>query len=496
MHELLLTGENLKIEDVVRVARPPYLKVNLAQNARNRIKESHKRLKNLLKSKDPIYGLNTGVGSLLTARIPQDKLEDLQKNLVLSHAAGVGEYLPEEVVRAAVLLRINTFAKGYSGVREEVIDLLIELLNKRITPLVPSYGSVGASGDLAPLAHIANVIADTGVDSYVLYNGKKESGDEVFRKLGLKRIKLAPKEGLALTNGTQISTSIATLSIYDANKLLNNAINVAALTLQALCANPTPCCEELQRVRPHKGQSKIAKKLSELLKNSKLVSSSLVQDAYSLRCIPVVYGSVLDTIEFVRQVVEIECNSATDNPLIFEEKAYSGCNFHGQPIAFCMDYLGIAITTLGVMSERRIARLLDRHLNKGLPPFLASDPGIESGLMLLQYTAASLVAENRILCSPASVQSIPTCENQEDFVSMSHEAGLKLRKILENTNYIFAIEAICAMQAVRLRQGEDKLSPQTYEFYKNLQNKVALIEKDRPLSEDVEKIKNLFQELE
>ena len=442
-----IDGNNLTIENVVKIARFGE-KVEIDDQSLKKVKEGRKRLEKLFKSGEVIYGINTGLGDLVKVRIDNNKIRELQENLIRSHASGVGKYLDDEIVRGAMLVRANTLLRGYSGVREEVVKKLIKFLNRGITPLVPEMGSVGASGDLAPLAYIA--LALTG-QWKVKYRGEIVDSSVAMSKEEIKPLKLVEKEGLALLNGTAMMSSIAAIAIYDSYQMMKNALISSSMSFEALKATDIALDERIMLVRPHPGQIKVAKILRELLKDSKIVKEARgekVQDAYTLRCIPQVYGAVLDAMDFVRRIVEREINSTTDNPLIFDEPI-SGCNFHGEPIALAMDYLAIALTDLGNMIERRIARLIDSKLSN-LPHFLIENSGLNSGLMIPQYTAAALCNRNKILAYPASADSIPTSANQEDHVSMGMNSAVKLKEIVENLKYIVAIEFLCANQALHL----------------------------------------------
>ncbi len=442
---VLIDGENLKIEDVVKVARSGE-RVEIDEKAVLKVERSRKIVEEALEGDRVVYGVNTGLGELVRVIIPRDKVRELQVNLVRSHASGVGNALSEDVVRAAMLIRANSLLKGYSGVRIDVIKLLVDMINAHITPIVPMYGSVGASGDLAPLAHIALAMIGEGK---VIYRGELMNGKEALQKAGLKPVELREREGLALLNGTAVMAAYASLAIHDSYEIVKNAIISAAMGFEALKGTDGALDERIMLARPHPGQIKIAEILRNILKGSKIIErarNEKVQDAYTLRCIPQVYGAVLDTITYAQEVVEREINSATDNPLIFDEPI-SGGNFHGEPIALVMDFLSIALTDLGNMVERRIARLVDSKLSH-LPPFLIEESGTNSGLMIPQYTAAAICNRNKILAHPASVDSIPTSANQEDHVSMGMNSAQKLREIVENVKYIVAIEYLCANQAL------------------------------------------------
>ena len=501
MHEVLIDGETLTIENIVKVAREN-AKVVIPEKVKKRIRKSREVLENLIKKGQVIYGVNTGFGALSNVTIPSQFLKQLQVNLIRSHSAGVGESLSTDVVRALMLLRANTLAKGYSGVRLETLEAIVEMLNKGVHPMIPSKGSVGASGDLAPLSHMVLVLIGEGKAEY---KGEIMSGREAMKKAGIKPVELEVKEGIALNNGTQLMSAIAALTVHDAENLIKTAEITAALTLEALLGFYDAFDEKIQKVRPHKGQATTAENIRALVDGSQLVQTGAQameklhrpHDAYSLRCIPQVLGAARDAIEYARKVVEIEINSATDNPLVFPEEAMclSGGNFHGQPISLAMDFLGIALAMVGNISERRITRLMDERLNNGLPAFLIppeAKKGVSSGLMTVQYTAAALASENKILAHPACVDSIPTSANFEDFVSMGVAAAQKARQILENTQYIVAIELLCAAQAIEYR-GAEKLGRGTKKAYEAVREKVSVLKEDRVLSEDIEKIKSLVE---
>lgn len=459
-----IDGRSLAIEDVVAVARSPGVGVTLAETAKKRINESGAWVTEVKNAGKPVvYGINTGFGSKANVSITPDETELLQRNLILSHCAGVGRPLDEEIVRATMLLRANTLALGYSGVRLQVIQTLIDMLNHGVHPIIPAKGSVGASGDLAPLSHLALVMSTYGTDrdeesGEAFYNGKRMTGKAAMKEAGIGRIVLSGKEGLALNNGVQLTTAIACLAVYDAGNLIDNAEIGAAMSLEACRGALNAFREELHAVRPLPGQVATASKIRELVDGSELVDSLVtkVQDSYSLRCTPQVLGPARDTIGFVRNTLSIEINSATDNPLIFmdledDNKALSGGNFHGEPIGLAMDFLGIAMAEVGSIAERRIFKLTSGHLSDGLPSLLIESNGLNNGFMLAQYTAASLVSENKSLAHPASVDSIPTCEDQEDHVSMSTIAARHAREIVENVETVVGIEILLATQALDFR---------------------------------------------
>jgi histidine ammonia-lyase len=502
MHKIVqIDGETLTIEDVVEVAYGR-AKVSIPEPVKARVNRSRQVLEELLEKGETIYGVNTGFGALSNTIIPREKARQLQVNLIRSHASGVGKPLDKEVVRATMLLRANTLAKGYSGVRLEVLETLVEMLNRGVHPVIPAKGSVGASGDLAPLSHMTLVLMGEGEAEY---KGEVLSGKEAMEKAGIKPVQLDFKEGIALNNGTQLMTAIAALNIHRAENLVKAAEIAAALSMEALHGVIDALDEKIHKARPHLGQAVTAKNLIELVAGSRLVRRGREamacmgrpHDAYSIRCAPQVLGAARDAVAYARRIVEIEMNSATDNPLVFpnEGVCLSGGNFHGQPISLAMDMLGIALTMVGNLSERRIARLLDENLNNGLPAFLIPpqvEKGLNSGLMTAQYTAAALASENKILAHPACVDSIPTSANFEDFVSMGTTAAQKATQILENTEYIIAIELLCAAQAIDIR-GPEKLGKRTRKAYTIIRKIAPPVREDRPLNKDIENIKQAIR---
>ncbi len=488
---LELDGATLTIADVCSVARSA-VPVSLSDPARTAMERSRAAVDTLATGDAPIYAVNTGVGYLANVRIPREDLDRLQSNVIRSHAAGVGEPLAREVVRAMVLIRANVLAKGVSGIRALVADRLCDLLNRGVTPIVPSQGSVGASGDLAPLAHIALVLTGEGDAEY---EGATLSGGEALARAGIEPIELHPKEGISLINGTQAMLAIGCLELDAARALAESADVIAALTLDALRGTPRAFDPRIQEARPHPGQAASAERLRRLFEGSEIRASHVgcgrVQDAYSLRCIPQVHGAVRDAIDVAAGVFAIELNSATDNPLVFDGEIFSGGNFHGEPLAFQLDFLAIALSALAGISERRIDRLVNPASNEGLPPFLAGHAGLESGLMMVQVTAASLVAENRVLAHPASTGSITTSGNKEDFVSMGMTSALKLQRIVRNTRTVLAIEALAACRAIDLL-APLKTSPALEAVRSRIRAVSPAIEADRPFYRDIAAIADLI----
>lgn len=448
----ILTGTTLAPADVVTLARAPGATLALDPAARARLATSRALVEAAIRRGGAIYGINTGFGKLANVRIPGDQLDQLQVNLIRSHAAGMGDPLPRDVVRAAMLLRANVLLRPTSGVRPELVDALVALLNAGIVPVVPEQGSVGASGDLAPLAHIAMALIGEG--EVLGEDGRTRPAGQALAAAGLAPYRFGPKEGLSFINGTQAQTALLTLLVHDAEVLWRTAVGTAAMSLEALRGTPTPLDPRIHEARPHAGQRLAAELMRRLLEASEIREShrendDRVQDAYSLRCTPQVLGAVADAIRFARETAAIELNASTDNPLVFDNgDVLSGGNFHGQPVAQALDFLGVALTTLQAIAERRVERLVNPDLSQGLPAFLTRDPGLSSGFMMVQITAASLVAESRALAMPASIGSIPTDANQEDFVPMGMAAALKTRRILGNAQKVVATEALCAAQGL------------------------------------------------
>ncbi|MBL0157323.1 MAG: histidine ammonia-lyase [Bryobacterales bacterium] len=443
-----LNGAALTLEEVARVARGME-DVELDTGAVKQMRASRDVVERLAAGEAPAYAINTGVGLLADTRVPAEDLEKLQRNVVRSHACGVGEPLPREAVRAMMLIRANVLAMGVSGIRPVIARRLCGLLNKGVTPVVPARGSVGASGDLAPLAHMALVLIGEGEAEF---QGQRMKGADALAGAGLEAVRLHSKEGISLLNGTQAMLALGSLALLDGEDLAEIADVACGLSLDALRGTPRAFDARIHEARPHPGQLASARHLAALLEGSQIRASHKscrhVQDAYSLRCAPQVHGAVRDTLTETRRVFSIELNSATDNPLVFGEEILSGGNFHGQSLAFAMDYLAIALTALAGISERRIDRLVNPALNEGLPPFLAAQPGLESGFMMVQVTAAALVAECRVLATPASPGSITTSGNKEDFVSMGMTSALKLRHLVELVRMVLAIELMTAVQGL------------------------------------------------
>ena len=489
MNPVLIDGNKLSFEDLRQVVYDRRA-VAVSDEARRKINAARAVVDRIVREDQVAYAITTGVGKLSDVHIDPAQNRQLQLNLIRSHSAGVGEPLSQEETRAMMLLRANSLAKGFSGVRGDVIDLLCHMLNSGVHPVIPSQGSVGASGDLAPLAHLALGMIGEGD---VVFDNARVNGADALRRCGIKPLIPEAKEAISLINGTQAMLAVGTLALLKAENLAGSADVLGAMSLDALHGTDVAFDERIHSARPHSGQMKVAANLRRLIAGSEIRRShkdcGRVQDAYSLRCIPQVHGAVRDTLEFCRRTFEIEMNSAVDNPLVFadsgsEGNVISGGNFHGQPLAFALDYLAIALTALAGISERRIERLVNPSLNEGLPPFLATGAGLNSGFMMPQITAAALASENKVLAHPASVDSITTSGNKEDYVSMGMAAAIKLKKVIANTAHVLAIEACTAAQALDFLAPlkTSKLLEQAYETIRSTSQRV---EHDRALSQDI-----------
>jgi histidine ammonia-lyase len=493
---LILDGQPLSLFQIesVSIAGAP---VAIAPAALARVKASRSLIEEILAAGETVYGVNTGFGKLSDVRIVSDKLAELQINLVRSHAGGVGDPLSEAESRAMLLLRANVLAKGFSGVRPELLQLLVALLNAGVHPVIPEKGSVGASGDLAPLAHLALVVIGEGE---AFYKGQRIAGREALRRAGLQPIQLTAKEGLALLNGTQAMTAVGALAVARAQRVVRLADLAGAMSLEALTGTPAAFDERIHRARPHAGQIAAAAHLLQLLTGSEIREShrehdSRVQDAYCLRCMPQVHGAVRDVVSHVAGVLEVEAGSATDNPLVFPKNSskakglpdavLSGGNFHGAPLAYAFDYAAIAVTDLCGITERRIDRLLNPDINEGLPAFLSGDPGLSSGFMIAQIVSAALINECQVLAHPSSTGSIPTDGGKEDHVSMGMTGALKLRQIVDHAERILAIELMCAAQGIEFRRPL-KSSSAIERAHDAVRAAVPRLEKDRTLAPDIE----------
>ena len=490
---IVLDGRSLTVAEVVRVARQPGVRVAVDLAAREVLSRSRQLVEQAVATGQTMYGINTGFGKLANVRIASDQLDQLQVNLIRSHAAGVGAPLPAAVVRAVMLLRANVLLRPTSGVRPELVDALVAMLGAGVVPLVPEQGSVGASGDLAPLSHIALALMGEGE---VLKEAGSAPAKDALADARLTPYRFAPKEGIAFINGTQAQTALLALLVHDALVLWRTAAAAAAMSLEALRGTPAPLDPRIHAARPHRGQIESADLMRSLLEASEIRESHRegdprVQDAYSLRCAPQVLGAVRDAIRFAEQTVDVELNASTDNPLVFENgDVISGGNFHGQPVAQALDLLALTLTTLQAISERRVERLVNPDLSQGLPAFLTADPGLSSGFMMVQITAASLVAESRALAMPASIGSIPTDANQEDFVPMGMAAAWKAQRILLNAQRVVGAELLCAAQGLEFLKP---LAPgrgvgELYRRLRGLSPAVHPLAADRPPAPDLERL--------
>jgi histidine ammonia-lyase len=490
MNEIILDGESLTFEQVLTVAyKTENVKISLSEKAKNNVKQAAKAVQTLLERGEIAYGITTGFGAFKDKIISPEEAGHLQQNILMSHAVGVGKPFDIPTTRAIMLIRANTLARGFSGIRLETLELLIEFLNKKIHPVIPEKGSLGASGDLAPLAHMSLPLIGRGEAEY---EGEILSGAGALSKANLKPVKLAGKEGLALTNGTTVMTAVGLLETDKAKKLARIADVSGCLSLEALNGTTLAFDERIHALRPHTRQIICAANLREILEESEFVRGcdpKNVQDAYTLRCMPQVHGACRDAIAYAEWVINIELNAVTDNPLIFcDEKSekievISGGNFHGEPLALATDYLAIALSELGNISERRIMRLTDESSNAHvLPAFLTENGGLNSGFMIVQYSAAALATENKVFSHPASVDTIPSSANVEDHVSMGVTSVLKLRQVVENLEQILILELFCAAQGVDFRRkkiGQDKkLGKGTREIYAAIRREVPFIEED------------------
>ncbi|MGB7859143.1 MAG: histidine ammonia-lyase [Acidimicrobiia bacterium] len=491
MESVILNGDPLTPQQVADVAFER-VEVIVAADLAERLWPARQLVDEAVETGEVVYGITTGFGALASTHIGKEQGEALQYNLIRSHAAGVGAPLPDPLVRAMLLLRARTLAQGHSGVRPVIVEKLIEMLQRGILPVVPSQGSVGASGDLAPFAHLALPIIGEGsvrVGGEVMATGDSD----------LVPVELMTKEGLSLLNGTEGMTAMGAIALERSRRLVRAADVAVALTIEAILGSATPFRAEIHALRPHPGQVRSAARIAALLDGSEIVESHkadfdhAVQDAYSLRCAPQVHGAVSDTLDYLESVLTREMGSVVDNPIVFPEtgEVLSGGNFHGQPLAFALDFASIAVSELASISERRTDRILDPTRSQGLPAFLARSPGLNSGYMIGQYVQAALVAENKILAHPASVESIPTSGSQEDHVSMGWGAGKKLLEILDNVTRVLAIEILCAVQGIEYR-APLRPSPQTREVVETVRAVVPRLEEDRSSTSDIEAVAGLI----
>ncbi len=478
-----LDGSRLTIETLVAISRGDK-HITLSDDAKERIQCARAVIDQKLSENKVIYGVTTGFGKLANTLISHDELNELQVNIIRSHSIGFGSYVPDDIILGAMVIEVNSFCKGASGIKLPTVELLVQLINNRVIPLVPSIGSLGASGDLAPLSYIASVLIGEGK---VKHKGQILSGKEVLDKLGAEPIILAPKEGLALVNGTHVLTSYAAHTVFDSFNVFNNASLALALTLEAFRGNITAFDSFVSDVRTHQGIKDFTRSIRFLIEGSQISANSpkRLQDPYSFRCAPQVHGAILDAIRHCRKIVETELNSVTDNPLVNVDGnvTISAGNFHGEPIGLVMDYLSIALTELGTISERRVNQLLNSSLS-GLPAFLVKKPGLNSGLMIVQYSDAAISSENKILAAPASIDNTPVSADQEDHVSMGLTASKKAYKICANISQMIAIEIYTACQALEFKD-ENNPSPVLSEVFSYIRQHVPALESDRRYDDDV-----------
>ncbi|OGD12654.1 MAG: histidine ammonia-lyase [Candidatus Aminicenantes bacterium RBG_13_62_12] len=489
---LILNGKNLTVEKVVDVARGGE-KVELDPEAVARIKKCRALLEDKIRKREIMYGVNTGIGELAEVVLTEEQVEQYQKYIIYSHAAGYGQPLPEDVVRAAMLSRLSVHCHGHSGLRLEVVETLKEMLNRGVTPVMCEKGSVGACGDLSPMSQMALVVMGEGE---AFYGGERMSGRRAMEKAGLKPVVLAARDGLALINGSNVITGMGTLALYDAGRWLTASEIVAAMTLEVLNANMKAYDERLHKARGYPGALESAENIRRITEGSELLAQGKkkIQDCYSLRSTGQVVGAARDALKWARHMFEVELHGAADNPVFFPDEGIvlTGANFQGVPMAFALELLGTAVTTVAVLSERRMNRLMNPHLSMGLPAFLTKGAGMFSGLMLSQYTAGALVCENRILCHPAATGSIPAAADQEDFVSMGMTTALKTRQIIDNAQAVLAIELMAGAQALDFRRPL-KPSRGVQAAYEIVRKHVAPLEEDRPLYGDINRLKKVVQ---
>lgn len=497
--QVILTGSDLTLDEFIAVARHG-AKVLLSERALEALKKSRALVEKITDERRVAYGITTGFGDFATVAVPEEMSSRLSTNLILSHCTGTGEPYADEAVRGMMLLRANALCVGISGVRPVLVEMLIDMLNRGVTPVVPQKGSLGASGDLAPLSHMGLVLLGRGEANY---KGERLGGAEAMRQAGIPALEsLSFKEGLGITNGTCAMTSVGSLNLYDAIQAAQLADLISSLTLTALTGQLDAFQERMHIVRGHAGQIQVARNMRALTAGCEILEKSRglrVQDAYALRCIPQVHGAVRDTLEYVKSKVDIELNAVTDNPLIFpeDEAVISGGNFHGEPMALPFDFLGIACSEIAGISERRLERMVNAALSNGLPPFLTCQGGVNSGFMIVQYSAASMTSENKVLAHPACVDSIPSSANQEDFVSMGTTAARKAGWILQNTLSVLAFELLTACQALDLRRRQQKygegLSPAQEAAFSHVRERVDFMESDREIWPDIQAVEAMVR---
>lgn len=496
---IVLDGHSLTLEEFIAVARF-HASVEIADSAMEAMKKSRALTEKIAAEKRVAYGITTGFGDFATIAVPEEMSNQLSTNLILSHCTGTGDPYADEVVRGMMLLRANAICVGVSGVRPLLVEMMVEMLNKNVTPVVPQKGSLGASGDLAPLSHMGLVLLGRGE---AMYQGEKLSGAEAMKRAGIQTVEtLVCKEGLGITNGTCAMTSVGALNLYDTLRAALLADLIASMSLTALTGQLDAFQERMHTVRGHAGQIRVARNIRNLTAGCEILKNSQgdrVQDAYALRCIPQVHGGIRDSLEYVKSKVDIELNAVTDNPMIFteDEAVISGGNFHGEPMALAFDFLGIACSELADISERRTERMVNAALSNGLTPFLTTQPGVNSGFMIVQYSAASMVSENKVLAHPASVDSIPSSANQEDMVSMGTTAARKAGWILQNTLSVLAFELLTACQAIDIRRRKGThgkgLSPVQEAVFSHVREKVDFYEVDREIWPDIKVVEAMVR---
>ncbi|RDY29594.1 histidine ammonia-lyase [Romboutsia weinsteinii] len=486
MKRILIDGSSLTIEDVINITRHNY-KVELTKGAIEKVQKARDLVDKFVEEEKISYGITTGFGKFSDVAISKEEAQKLQKNLIISHACGVGNPFSEDIVRGIMALRVNALSKGHSGIRIKTLQTLVDMLNEGVHPIIPEKGSLGASGDLAPLSHMVLTMLGEGE---AIYKGDRLSSKEAMERAGIDIIDdLSSKEGLALINGTQAMTSVGLLTLYDAINLVKTADIAFGLTMEGLNGITCAMDKKVHGVRPHMGQINTAKNILDILEGSDMTTKQgdlRVQDAYSLRCTPQIHGASKDALGYIKDKINIEINSVTDNPIIFPEleEVISGGNFHGQPMALSFDFLGIALSELANISERRLEKLVNPAISHGLPAFLTNKGGLNSGFMIVQYSAASLVSENKVLAHPASVDSIPSSANQEDHVSMGTIAARKAKEIMENVRKVLAMEILGAVQAIDLR-GKKTLGKGTEAAYKIVREHTSFIDKDRVMYKEI-----------
>lgn len=499
IHEIVLSGHDLTLDEFIAVARYG-AKLRISADALRAMERSRALAEKIAAEKRVAYGITTGFGDFASVAVPDEMSNQLSTNLVLSHCTGTGDPYADEAVRGMMLLRANALCAGVSGVRPLLVQTIVEMLNRGVTPIVPQKGSLGASGDLAPLSHMGLVLLGLGEAKY---EGQRMSGKEAMERAGIPTLKtLVCKEGLGITNGTCAMTSVGALNLYDTLQAVRLADLISSLTLAALTGQMNAFQERMHSVRGHIGQLQVAKNIRMLTEDCEILEKcqgARVQDAYALRCIPQVHGAVRDALAFVRSKVDIELNAVTDNPLMFteDEAVISGGNFHGEPMALPFDFLGIACSELASISERRIERMVNAALSNGLPPFLTTEGGLNSGFMIVQYSAASMASENKVFAHPACVDSIPSSANQEDFVSMGTTAARKSGLILQNTLSVLAFELLTACQAIDLRRRQNQygsgLSPVQEAVFSHVRSQIPFVERDREMWPDIRRVEAMVR---